>query len=138
MALTETEIGLIRQTYGAVQEKVDDASSAFYRNLFSASEEIKGMFRGDMNDQGMRFMTALGTIVHSLDDSAAMDEKIGGLGTGHAALGVRPKHYVTLNEVLITTLAEFAGETWSPEAAVAWQKALDAIAEQMLETVATN
>ncbi|MEM9097176.1 MAG: globin domain-containing protein [Pseudomonadota bacterium] len=133
MRLTATEIDLIRATYAAVAARVDEASTEFYRDLFAASNEIGRMFRGDMSDQGMRFMTALGLIVKSLDNPAILEDQLSALSLGHAAMGVRPGHYAVMNDVLLETLEKFAGDAWTLEAKAAWRKSLNSIADRMLE-----
>ncbi|MEM8793343.1 MAG: globin domain-containing protein [Pseudomonadota bacterium] len=133
MRLTKMEIELIRRSHDQVREQLDEASSAFYDNLFEVSEEIRAMFRGDMQDQGMRFMTAIEVIVHALDAPEELERTLQGLGAGHAALGVEPAHYAIMNDVLIDTLAQFAGETWSADTEAAWRKALGEVAGRMRE-----
>lgn len=131
MQLTDKEMTLIRQSYLAAREEIELASRDFYELLFQRSAEIKQLFRTDMEDQGMRFMTALGVIVRNLDEPKALAEILEGLGKGHAALGVRIDHYATMTDVLIETLAAHAGDSWSADAEAAWRNALTQVAAEM-------
>ncbi|MEM7669422.1 MAG: globin domain-containing protein [Pseudomonadota bacterium] len=132
MTTTETERKLIRKTYAAAREKIEEASTAFYDRVLAQSDQMRAMFRGDMTDQRMRFMTALGVIVGTLDRPDELGKTLSHLGSGHAALGVRPAHYQIMNAVLIATLADYAGETWSADAEAAWQRALTGVADAMM------
>lgn len=132
MQLSQSEMSLIRATHADAREKIEEASAAFYGRVLSQSAEMRALFRGDLGDQGMRFMTALGIIVGALDAPQRLTGLLQELGTGHAALGVKPEHYRIMNEVLIETLAAHAGARWSPEAEAAWRRALSQVADAMI------
>ncbi|MEM7178490.1 MAG: globin domain-containing protein [Pseudomonadota bacterium] len=131
MQLSNKETKLIRESYLAARDEIEKASVDFYNRLFDRSAEIKQLFRTDMDDQGMRFMTALGVIILALDEPKRLAEALDGLGQGHAALGIRVDQYAIMTDVLVETLAAHSGEHWSQATEVAWRHALDQVAEGM-------
>ena len=53
------------------------------------------------------------------------------LGEKHDAYGVTPEMYGWVGDALLATLAETAGEQWTPEAAAAWTEAYGTIVALM-------
>ena len=49
-----------------IREHLTPASTGFYDNLYAVAPELRGLFRGDMENQGMRFMSTLATIADML------------------------------------------------------------------------
>ncbi len=131
MQLTDTEMSLIRDSYLAAREEIEKASVDFYKRLFDRSDEIKQLFRTDMDDQGMRFMTALGVIVRNLDEPERLAEVLEGLGKGHAALGIRVDQYGIMTDVLVETLSAHSADLWSDTTEDAWRHALDQVSDVM-------
>ncbi|MBY8975537.1 hypothetical protein KHP62_06955 [Rhodobacteraceae bacterium NNCM2] len=132
MQLSDAETKLIRETYLAARRRMESDSEEFYQRLFTRMPEVRRMFRDDLAEQGMRFMTTIGLIVRALDEPNLLAETLEDLGVGHAALGVRPAHYEAMTETLIDTLSDVTGDDWSVEAEVAWRNALNQVAAKMM------
>jgi len=69
----------------------------------------------------------------SLRDLEAITPKLRQLGARHVAYGALPEHYPVVAEVMLDSMAEIAGEAWTPEIAEAWAGALGLVAAAMLE-----
>lgn len=132
MALTSEETRLLRQTFEAIRPDLEDASVAFYERLFQRAPHLEEMFRSDIANQGMRFMSAVGLIIDRLESGREASPHLRRLGEGHAALGVEPEHFDPMRDALIETFRVRLGDRFPPEAADAWRKAYDEIAAAMI------
>lgn len=132
MTLTTAQIDLIRDSFERLQPHVETASALFYGRLFEISPEMRVMFRTDVADQGMRFMSTLGVILQILDDPEALGPYLERLAHGHAAYGVNPGHFRPMGQALIQTMSETLGANFSEEVSSAWEAAYDDIARQMI------
>ena len=136
MKLSNREIELIRESHARLLPEVKRVSEEFYLDLFSREPEIKELFRDDLAEQGMRFMSAIHVIVDNLDDMEAMDAEIDKLAAGHAALHIKPIWYRHMQEALIDTFAAALGERFTNEIELAWRSAFNQISERMAERAA--
>ena len=136
MKLSNREIELIRESHARLLPEVKRVSEEFYLDLFSREPEIKELFRDDLAEQGMRFMSAIHVIVDNLDDMEAMDAEIDKLAAGHAALHIKPIWYRHMQEALIDTFAAALGERFTNEVELAWRSAFSQISERMAEKAA--
>lgn len=132
MRLTPAEIAMLRESFAELHPELDEASVGFYQRLFAIAPELGPLFRTDIHDQGMRFMSAVGTILDRLEAEGDADGMLQRLGEGHAAIGVRPEHFVPMRAALLETFRETLGDRFTPQRAAAWRKAFDLIASGML------
>ena len=66
--LTETQKLLVQESWGKVKPIADTAASLFYGKLFELDPEIEPLFaNSDMQEQGRKLMTMIGTAVGGLD-----------------------------------------------------------------------
>ncbi|MEL6477980.1 MAG: globin domain-containing protein [Pseudomonadota bacterium] len=131
MQLDQHEIDLIRRTHDDLCDRLDGVSEQFYHNLFARAPGLRAMFRSDLGDQGMRFMTAIGTVVNYLDSPERLADRLQDLGEGHAALGVSRLHYDPMRDALLQTFHDTLGPAWSDDAEAAWRHAFDQVADRM-------
>ena len=54
MAVSAADIRKIRESLPMIREQIAPASSSFYDNLFAIAPELRQLFRGDLDDQGMK------------------------------------------------------------------------------------
>lgn len=133
MQLTDTEIGLIRDSHRRLITESDRLGKEFYIDLFNRIPEARPLFRDDLEGQGMRFMTAINVIVENLDDLRAMEAEIDKLAKGHAALPIKPEWYRQMQEALIDTFAAALGERFTNDMELAWRSAFSQICDRMIE-----
>jgi hemoglobin-like flavoprotein len=132
MTLTTAHIGLIHDSFRRLQPNVEAASELFYDRFFEIAPELRAMFRSDIAEQGMRFMSTLGVIVENLDDPQALRSHLEHLAQGHAAYGVKPEHFRPMGQALIWTMRETLGKQFPEDAAAAWEAAYDLLAREMV------
>ncbi|MBP7000562.1 globin domain-containing protein [Amaricoccus sp.] len=131
MAIGPDDVARVRASLPLIRERFEPASSRFYDNLFAIAPEMRLLFRGDMDDQGMRFMSTLVAIADMIDDPDALAAEVAGLAVAHARIGIRAEHFPPLGHALLVTLGETLGSAFTPELQSAWRAAYAAIAEAM-------
>lgn len=129
---------LIRRTLAEIEPKADTVTSYFYALLFLQHPYLREMFPVAMDAQRDRLFKALLTAGRQVDDADALTEYLAQLGRGHRKYGTRPEHYPGLGECLIGALAQYATETWSPEAEAAWVRAYTTISQVMIDAAARD
>ena len=133
MQLTDTEIGLIRDSHHRLVTEAKRVSQEFYADLFNRVPEARKLFRDDLEGQGMRFMSAIHVIVDNLDDIPAMEAEIEKLAEGHAALPIKREWYRQMQEALIDTFAAALGSRFTNDMELAWRSAFGQVCDRMME-----
>jgi len=131
MQLTEKQIEIIRESHRRILPEVERVSSKFYAGLFGRVPEVRGLFRDNVSEQGMRFMSAIGVIVENLDNPEAMDREIEKIVAGHAAFNIKPSWFREMQESLIDTFAHALGAKFTNEVELAWRSAFQQICDKM-------
>lgn len=135
MQLTDDEIALIRSSFDRLREKMaahDPFGQVFYAKLFARYPDAKRLFRDDLAEQGMRFLTTLGVIVESLDSPDSAEVTLGALAEGHVAYGVPPQAYAAMGDALRDTMAEWLGARFDAATDAAWAKAYAQVSGRMM------
>ncbi|MFA5243336.1 MAG: globin family protein [Sulfuricella sp.] len=125
------KIALVRSSWQQVLPIKDTAAQLFYGQLFELDPSLRGMFRGDMVEQGRKLMAMINTVVNSLDNLGPLLERIEDLGRGHVAYGVTEAHYDTVGSALIWTLGKGLGEQFTPAVKDAWVEAYGTLSSAM-------
>lgn len=139
MPLTDREIAIIRLSFQRLKAEKGDANPfgpAFYTRVFEKMPEAREMFRDDMANQGMQFLSTLRVVVDHIDDLDRIDGELRNLGRGHGAYGVRAEQYGPMGDALIETMRDTLGPEFDAEAQAAWRKAYEAVASRMQAAVA--
>jgi nitric oxide dioxygenase len=110
MAIDPARLELVRDSFRRIRGNLQPPSAMFYDALFQHAPGLRGLFRDDLEGQGMRFMTTLAVIVDDLDRPEVLEPQLAAIGRSHAALGVRPAHFAPMEEALIDTLRAQLGE----------------------------
>ena len=128
------DIDALETSFDLVAPKGDELMDIFYSNLFAVAPSVKPLFEGsDMRKQHAMLLGALVLLRKSLRDLGAVVPKLHDLGARHVAYGARPEYYPVVGSVLIASMAEVAGDAWTPEFERAWAAAFDVVAGAMLE-----
>jgi hemoglobin-like flavoprotein len=130
------QIALVQSSFAQVVPIADVAASLFYDRLFELDPALRGMFRGDMVEQGKKLMTMIGTVVGGLKSLDRIVPGIQALGARHAGYGVRDEHYDVVGAALLWTLAKGLGEAFTDEVRDAWAAAYTLLANTMKDAAA--
>ncbi|BCB27648.1 hemoglobin [Sulfurimicrobium lacus] len=129
--MTPEKIALVRSSWQQVLPIKDTAAQLFYGQLFELDPSLRGMFKGDMFEQGRKLMAMINTVVNSLDKLGPILETIEEMGRRHVAYGVTEAHYDTVGSALIWTLGKGLGEQFTPAVKDAWAEAYGTLASAM-------
>jgi len=129
--MTPEKIALVRSSWQQVLPIRDTAAQLFYGRLFELDPSLRGLFKGDMAEQGRKLMTMINTVVTGLDNLAPLLGAVEDLGRRHVAYGVTETHYDTVGSALLWTLGQGLGEQFTPPVEAAWTEAYTVLAAAM-------
>ena len=128
------DLEALETSFDLIAPRGDELMDVFYARLFTTAPGVKPLFAGaDMARQKSMLLGALVLLRKSLRDLDAVVPKLHEMGARHVAYGARPEYYPVVGSVLIASMAEVAGEAWTPEFERAWTAAFDVGAGAMLE-----
>jgi hemoglobin-like flavoprotein len=129
--MTPVEITLVQDSFRKVAPIADQAAALFYARLFELDPALRGLFHGDMAEQGRKLMNMLSLAVNGLSRLEQLVPAVRALGLRHAAYHVKDEHYETVGEALLWTLGRGLGPEFTSEMQAAWAKAYWTLAETM-------
>jgi hemoglobin-like flavoprotein len=130
--MTPHQVQEVQASFAKVEPIADQAAALFYRRLFETAPEVRALFKGDMDAQGRKLMTAIAMVVNSLGDISAVAPAVCDLAKRHVAYGVRPEHYELVGAALLWTLEQGLGDHFTPAVGAAWVAAYGALSEMMI------
>ena len=126
------DVQLIRDSFELVLSRNPDFTARFYEIFFERYPSVKPMFgRRSGPQQSEMLARALTAVIDHLEDSPWLAETLGALGAKHVDYGVKPEMYDWVGESLLATLAEVAGDEWTPAMQENWAMAYSAIVSMM-------
>lgn len=131
--MTTLDVTALRESFDLVTQRAPDITRRFYEILFERHPEVRPLFGRTMARQEEMLTRALVAVIDHLESSTWLDETLRALGAKHVGYGVTAEMYPWVGEALLATLAEVAGDDWSPRLERAWSDAFTAIASLMIE-----
>jgi hemoglobin-like flavoprotein len=122
---------LLRASFELVVDRRPDLTLHFYAILFERYPALQPMFSRAREAQAKMLAQALAAVLDHLDDAPWLATTLGELGRRHVAYGVTDAMYDQVGDALLATLADAAGEQWTPVLAAQWTAAYGAIASLM-------
>lgn len=131
IAMEKNQIQLVQASFAKVLPIADAAAAMFYKHLFELDPALKGLFRGDMREQGKKLMGMIATAVRGLDDIDRLIPAVGQLGARHLGYGVKDRDYETVATALLWTLEQGLGDAFTAEVKAAWVEVYGVLAHVM-------
>jgi len=126
------DTALLRSSFETIVERQPLLTKRFYEILFQRYPQARSLFgRRSLEAQEQMLTRALVAVMDHLDDAAWFTGTLEALGAKHAGYGVTDAMYDWVGDALLATLAEVAGDDWSPALAAEWAGAYGAIAATM-------
>ena len=124
----------LETSFDHIAPRGDELMDVFYTRLFAAAPSVKPLFAGtDLKRQKAMLLAALVLLRRSLRDLDSVTPALRELGARHVRYGAQPAHYPVVGQVLISSMAQVAGDAWSPEYQQAWSEAFAIVADAMLQ-----
>lgn len=133
MSLTSQQIALVQSTFRTIEPMGETAAEIFYKRLFEIEPATAALFKGDMKQQGRKFMQVLAVAVGGLSNMPTMMPMVQQLGLRHAGYGVKPEHFESVRKALLWTLALVLQDAYSDDVRAAWATAYAMLAGVMKE-----
>jgi len=128
------DLQTLEDSFDLIAPRGEELMDVFYERLFAAAPAVAPLFaRSDLKHQKTKLLATLVLLRKSLRDLESITPKLRQLGAKHVAYGAQPEHYPVVAEVLLASMAEIAGDAWSPEIERAWTHALVLVAAAMRE-----
>ena len=126
-------VELLRQSFELVVERQPKLTARFYEIFFERYPQVKPLFGANSGGkQAEMLQEALVAVMEHLEDSTWLADTLGAMGAKHIDYEVGDEMYPWVGESLLATLAEVAGDAWTPELAQAWTDAYGAISGLMI------
>lgn len=130
----DLDISALETSFDHIAPRGDQLVDLFYSRLFAVAPDVKPLFADtDLKRQKAMLLAALILLRKSLRDLDSVTPALRSLGARHVRYGAQPQHYPVVGEVLIVSMAQVAGEAWTPEYQLAWTEAFAVVAGVMLE-----
>ncbi|MDW7691655.1 globin family protein [Flammeovirgaceae bacterium SG7u.111] len=131
--MTESQIQLVKESWGKVVPIATQAGEMFYGRLFEAAPQVKPMFSSDTKAQAIKLTSMLTYVVNKLDKLDEILSEVQQLAVRHTKYGIEPAHYAVVGECLIWTLEQGLGDAWNDELKKAWVTAYTILSGAMIE-----
>jgi hemoglobin-like flavoprotein len=121
LLMTPDQIRLIRSSWSTIAKDADAFTSRFYAHLFVIDDSAARLFTGvDMPAQRRKIAQTFGVLVDSLDNLESVIPAVAALGSRHAGYGVEARHFESVGQALVLTMAETLGDGFTPAVRDAW------------------
>jgi hemoglobin-like flavoprotein len=131
--MDERKVALVQQSFEKVAKLGVKAAELFYAELFAIEPSLRSMFKGSMQEQHTKLLSALALVVRSLHTPEKILAAVQKLGVKHLDYGVQPVHYTYVGNALLRTLKKGLGPEFTPELSDAWVDAFRLLAQIMKE-----
>jgi hemoglobin-like flavoprotein len=113
---------LLRDSLALVSPVADQLIADFYDRLFAEYPQVRSMFPENMDLQRERLLKAIIAVVTHYENPEGLLPALTSMGRNHVRYGAQMEHYGAVGQVLLATLASYAGDAWTPELAGAWER----------------
>ncbi|ALL78431.1 flavohemoprotein [Pseudonocardia sp. EC080610-09] len=131
-------VELIRNSFALVEPQAEELGKHFYARLFSRAPETRDLFPVNMEVQRSRLLRALVHVVQMVDQPDDLVPFLQQLGRDHRKFGVLSQHYDAVGDALISAIATYSGENWTPDVEKAWTGAYGIVADAMQQAAAAE
>jgi hemoglobin-like flavoprotein len=134
--MNHKQIELVQSSFAEVLPIAETAAGLFYDRLFELDPSLRGLFRGDMKEQGKKLMDMIAVVVVNLRQLDRIVPGVRALGARHTSYGVQDEHYDTVGAALLWTLEQGLGELFTDDVHDAWATAYTLLATTMKDAAA--
>ena len=131
--MTREQAEIVQSTWRAVLPVGDTFAELFYGRLFAVDPGLRQLFRDDLLEQGRNLTAKLSVAAANLAKPERIRLALRQLGQRHAAYGVEPKDFRTVEDALLFALEHALIDVFTPEVKAAWQAAYAELSSTMLE-----
>lgn len=127
------QIQLVKETWGFVIVKSDEAGELFYSRLFEVAPGVRHLFKGEVKEQSRKLMSMVTYVIAKLDKLDTIITEIKSLAQRHNKYGAQKEHYAVVGECLLYTLKIGLGDRWNAKTEAAWIAVYTILSNAMIE-----
>ena len=129
--MTNEQTHLVKTSFKKIEPAAEEAAVLFYAKLFDLDPRLRGLFKGDIREQGLKLMRMLELAVKGLDRIDELVPAVRALGARHSGYGVEDGHYETVGTALLWMLERALRADFTPQTREAWATVYNLLAQTM-------
>lgn len=130
--MTAKEIEIVKKSWRKLQGiNPELLGDVFYTKLFLLNPSLERMFKTPKEIQSKKLIDMFHSIVLNLENLDGLSDEIEKMGNSHKGYGAKPKHYDSVGNALIWTLANALQKDWNDDVEKAWITCYTILAEKM-------
>ncbi|KAN0063637.1 hypothetical protein ACQY0O_004133 [Thecaphora frezii] len=140
MSLTPQQIAVVKATVPVLEQRGQQITTTFYRNLLGENSELKNVFSlANMASGRQPAALAHGLLAYArnIEDPAVLGDFVERVCQKHASLSVEPAQYAVVGKYLLAAMGEVLGSAFTDEVEDAWGAAYWILANIMIDREAT-
>lgn len=129
-------IARLEGSFARVSARSPEFTDRFYTRLFLLHPGLRQFFPDEpaaLEALKGKLVATLAAVIGNLRSPESIRPRLHDLGRRHAALGVRRAHYPPVLRIMVDAIADVLADSWSPELAAEWTRALELVAAIMLD-----
>lgn len=134
--MDSNSIERVQHHYDFLRQHSHRIVQRFYQVLFEMRPHLRQLFPQDLSKLYIHFDDTLGLVVDNLGRIGTVDAKLQELGVKHLHWGAAPDGYLAARDALLKVLQDESGPEWTPQLAIDWRAAINAIIVPMLRAAA--
>jgi hemoglobin-like flavoprotein len=131
--VTPEQTLIVQTTWRAVLPVGDTFAELFYGKLFALDPTLRQLFKDDLVEQGRNLTAMLSVAAANIGHPDKIQYAVRQLGKRHAAYGVQPKHFETVETALLFALEHALIDVFTPDVRAAWRGVYALLSRTMLE-----
>lgn len=132
-SLEDINIDDLKAGYGLVENRLEEVTGEFYKELFNRYPDVMPLFEDVKIDvQKTKLASSIRLVMRTLDKPNDLVNALKDMGKRHEGYGATPELYPPVAETLIDVMQVIGGDDWTNAMSRAWDTALSVIAEVML------
>jgi hemoglobin-like flavoprotein len=132
LIMNPQQVRAVQYSFSLLAVHRDDVAALFYHRLFELDPKLRGLFVGDLAEQGKKLMAMLSIAVRSLDNMLPLVPVLADLGQRHRTYGVKERDYALVGEALLWILEKQLGAEFTPFVRESWSAAYGALCGTMI------
>src|SRR5688572_1891504 len=135
--MNDEQIQIVEQSFRAISGRGESFITRFYEIFFAAYPKADELFaQTDWPNQTRKMLLTIMLVVDNLRDATHVKKMLHEANLVHQKFTLQAHDFAALTDAMISTMAEFSGDTWTSETETAWRAAFDKITAIMLEPIA--
>lgn len=123
MSLSESSVTTVKATIPVLKEHGLAITERMYEVLFDKYPETKPLFSDAPGDQPKILAAAVAAYAMNIDNLDALSDAVSRMAAAHVRTSVKPEHYPTVGDALVTAMSDVLGAAATPAVLDAWTEA---------------